>query len=124
MEIPARHFTTSAIDLNSIGFQLYEEGRYREAANYFAHSAAKDRGYLFAPYNLACMLALEIDNDALNISDPLEVEAEDQRGGNLGPRREYRNLRQGRQVVSIDVYVENELVDQESLLRVREAYDP
>jgi tetratricopeptide (TPR) repeat protein len=45
----------SAVQLNTRGFLLYQEGRFRESLEYFKASFTKDPAYPYAHYNYACV---------------------------------------------------------------------
>ncbi|HLF34135.1 MAG TPA: tetratricopeptide repeat protein [Cyclobacteriaceae bacterium] len=56
-------FAQDAKELNTVGYQLYKEGKYEEAIEYFRKSAEADPQYPFAHYNFACTMAILIGKD-------------------------------------------------------------
>jgi len=56
-------FAQNAVQLNTRGFELYEQGKYDEALEYFEKAALADDNYPYAHYNFACSLAILIARD-------------------------------------------------------------
>jgi tetratricopeptide (TPR) repeat protein len=53
----------SAVDLNTQGFQLYEQGKYEEALEYFKKSFTLNNNYHYPHYNYACTAAILLAQD-------------------------------------------------------------
>jgi len=51
-------FSQNAVELNTKGFQLYEQGKYEEALAYFKKSLTLDNNYHYPHYNYACTAAI------------------------------------------------------------------
>ena len=48
----------SAVELSTLGYQLYEQKKYVESLDYFRASFEKDPDYVYPHYNYACVLSL------------------------------------------------------------------
>jgi hypothetical protein len=53
----------SAVELNTRGYELYEQKKYAEALDYFHASFEKDQNYVYPHYNFACVLSLLCGQD-------------------------------------------------------------
>jgi tetratricopeptide (TPR) repeat protein len=53
----------SAVELNTRGYQLYEQKRYAESLDYFRAAFEKDPDYAYPHYNYACVLSLLAEQD-------------------------------------------------------------
>ncbi|MBN1799606.1 MAG: tetratricopeptide repeat protein [Spirochaetales bacterium] len=56
-------FAQNAIELNTKGFQLYEQKKYEEALTYFKKSFELDPQYHYPHYNYACTAAILLAQD-------------------------------------------------------------
>jgi tetratricopeptide (TPR) repeat protein len=52
----------TAEELNSLGFELYKDGRYRNAYELFKQATFKDPGFAKAHFNVGCMLSLLLES--------------------------------------------------------------
>ncbi|MBN1798738.1 MAG: hypothetical protein JW822_09175 [Spirochaetales bacterium] len=59
----------SAVELNTLGYQLYEQKKYVESLDYFRASFEKDPDYVYPHYNYACVLSLLCAQDEKKWSD-------------------------------------------------------